>query len=244
MSKFSILCKKHSRVNYGLQWELLTCTCNTLYLVSTTGWLSIYQSSHQTCWTVGNSCSQASRSFLSVQVVWQACLPVVLLFHSSPRNILTWASSWLSSWSCRWFALFCSSRSNSSKGEARLVSCVHTHQHSNREKTDKFRSFIYDPSLGQMHKTWLHAECIGVGSGDSNPAVDPLACMHLIKADERVDVWAERTENVITEQKTNPAGAHMGECMKVYTLYVCPGSSSHIKQQQNRMSFLWSKCWI
>lgn len=42
-------------------------------------------------------------------------------FHSSPQSILTWASFWPSSWWCRWFASFCSSRSNWSREEARLV---------------------------------------------------------------------------------------------------------------------------
>lgn len=46
------------------------------------------------------------------------CFP---FFHSSPQSILTWASFWPSSWWCRWFASFCSSRSNWSRGEARLV---------------------------------------------------------------------------------------------------------------------------
>lgn len=63
-----------------------------------------------------NPCNQ-----LRVEIIWQVCVCVALLLHSSPRNISTWASSWLSSWSCRWSASFCSSRSNSSKEEARLV---------------------------------------------------------------------------------------------------------------------------
>lgn len=74
------------------------------------------------------------------------------LFRSSLRNISTWASSWRSSWSCRWFALFCSSRSNSSRGEVRSVSCVHTHQHSNR-------SLWRQTSLETSFMTPIWAKC-------------------------------------------------------------------------------------
>lgn len=70
----------------------------------------------------GNNPFSDTLQQLYVKIIWQIRVFLVLLFHSSPRNISTWASSWLSSWSCHWFASFCSSRSNLSKGEARLVS--------------------------------------------------------------------------------------------------------------------------
>ncbi len=85
---------------------------------------------------------------LPVKIIWQIYVSVALLFHSSPRNILTWASSWLSSWLCRWFASFFSSRSNSSKGEARLVS-KYTLLITGTEawRTNSLRNFIYYLSL-------------------------------------------------------------------------------------------------